>query len=85
MKIRFSKSSKSDYDLSIEYYKKEGENLALRFKSDIKQSLKRIESFPKLYPKINEKVQKCVVSKFPYTIYYTVKADNLYFSNSQPL
>ena len=78
MKIRFSKLSKQDFDISVEYYKKEGENLALRFKSDIKQSLKRIETFPNLYPKINERVQKCVVSKFPYTIYYILKDEIIY-------
>ena len=78
MKIRFSKLSKQDYDLSIEYYKKEGENLVLRFKGDIKQSLKRIETFPNLYPKVNDRVQKCVVSRFPYTVYYTTKDKEIY-------
>lgn len=63
MKIKFSKLSKKDYDEAIAYYKKEDNNLALRYKVDIKQSTKRIENFPNLYPKINERVQKCVVSK----------------------
>ena len=78
MKIKFSKLSKQDYDISTAYYTKESDNLSIRFKSDIKQSLKRIETFPKLYPKINSRVQKCVLSKFPFTIYYTIK-DNIVY------
>lgn len=78
MEIEFSKASKEDYNISIEYYKKESEELALRFKADIKQSINRIELFPTLYPKINDKVHKCVVSKFPYTIYYTILDEIIY-------
>jgi hypothetical protein len=78
MKIRFSKLSKHDYDISILYYKKESDSLSERFKSDIKESIKRIETFPNLYPKINDRVQKCVLSKFPYTIYYTIKDESIY-------
>lgn len=78
MKIRFSKLSKSDYDISVDYYKRESDNLAVRFKNNIKKSIKRIEAFPNLYPKINDRVQKCVVLKFPYTIYYTIKDEDIY-------
>ncbi|MDC0932714.1 type II toxin-antitoxin system RelE/ParE family toxin [Arcobacteraceae bacterium] len=78
MKIKFSKLAKNDFDASVLYYKKESENLASRFKNDIKQSVKRIETFPKLYPKIDNQIQKCVVSKFPFTIYYTIKNDTIY-------
>jgi len=78
MKIKFSKLAKNDFDASVLYYKKESENLASRFKNDIKQSVNRIETFPKLYPKIDTQIQKCVVSKFPFTIYYTIKDDTIY-------
>jgi len=78
MKIEFSKESKNDFDTSLNYYKNESEELASRFRLDIKQSLKRIETFPNLYPKINEKVHKCVVSKFPYTVYYMIKNETIF-------
>ncbi len=78
MQIKFSKLAKNDFDISLLYYIKESENLALRFKNDIKQSIKRIETFPTLYPKVNDRVRKCVVSKFPFTIYYTIKDDIIY-------
>ncbi len=78
MEIKFSKLSKEDFDISIRYYKKESENLALDFKNDIKNSLKRIETFPNLYPKINDRIYKCVVSKFPYTIYYVIEDKIIY-------
>ncbi len=57
MKIKFSKFSKEDFNIAFEYYKKESESLALKFKNDIKQSLKRIETFPRLYPRINDMIQ----------------------------
>jgi hypothetical protein len=78
MKIEFSKASKVDYNISIEYYRNQGDELALRFKADIKQSINRIEMFPNLYPKIDDRVHKCVVSKFPYTIYYIIIDEIIY-------
>ena len=78
MKIEFSSFSKIDYDEAIAYYKRESIELATRFKYDIKQSIKRIETFPNLYPKIEERVHKCVASKFPFTIFYTLKDDTIY-------
>ena len=78
MKIEFSELSKRDFSEAIIYYKNESESLSQRFKNDIKQSTNRIISFPKLYPKINERVQKCVVSKFPFTIFYTIKENIIY-------
>jgi len=57
MKIKFTTLSKVDYDEAINYYKKESINLTNRFKNDIKQSIKLIQSFPKLYPKIDNRVQ----------------------------
>jgi len=53
MQIKFSKLAKNDFDISILYYTKESENLAIRFKNDIKQSIKRIETFSTLYQKVN--------------------------------
>lgn len=78
MKIRFSQASKLDFNESIEYYKTESIDLSIRFKNDIKQSINRIQSFPNLYPKVNDRVQKCVASKFPYTIFYTIKENTIY-------
>lgn len=53
MKIEFSKESKNDFDTSLNYYKNESEELASRFRLDIKQSLKRIETFPNHYQNPN--------------------------------
>jgi plasmid stabilization system protein ParE len=78
MKIEFSEESKQDFDDSFEYYKNENIELANRFKSDIKQSVKRIQTFPNLYPKINNKIHKCVATKFPYTIYYFAKDEKIF-------
>ncbi len=78
MKIKFSKLSKEDFDVSVKYYEKESKSLALAFKNDIKNSLRRIETFPNLYPKINNRIHKCVVSKFPYTIYYVMEDRSIY-------
>lgn len=78
MNIKFTKLSKRDYEKGLEYYLKESENLADRFKADVKQAFQRILTFPNLYPKINERVQKCILSKFPYTIYYTIKDEIIY-------
>jgi len=77
MKIKISKLAKDDFDVALNYYKKQNESLAKRFKIDIKQSINRIGFFPNLYPKVNDRVQKCVIFKFPFTIFYTVIDDDI--------
>jgi len=78
MNIRFSELSKFDFSEALSYYENESTNLSTRFRDDIKQSIDRIKSFPTLYQKENDRVHKCVVSKFPYTIFYTLYQNTIY-------
>lgn len=78
VKIRFTKLSKNDFDEALNYYKKESDALASRFRTDIIQSVNRILSFPHLYPQIAENIHKCVASKFPFTIFYLCKEETIF-------
>lgn len=78
MLIKFSKLAKFDFDEAYQYYKNENDALANKFKSDIQKSISRIKNFPTLYPKIDDRVHKCVASKFPFTIYYLTVDDIIY-------
>ena len=80
MTIKYTTNAKEDFQYSLEYYKNESITLANNFKADIKASINRIKSFPHLYPtaEFNSKIQKCIVSKFPFTLYYTILNDTIF-------
>ena len=78
LKIKFQEHSKYDFTKAKKYYQNQEEKLYEKFKYDLQQSLNRILSFPKLYPNIDTNIRKCVLNKFPYTILYTLKDDNIY-------
>lgn len=43
--------------------------------NDLKESILNIQNFPSLYPNITEKIKRCVLHRFPYSIFYSVKTD----------
>lgn len=78
MKIEFLPFAKVDYDEAIAYYKEIDNNLSLRFKNEIKNSIDRIVDFPNLYQIVKDDIHKCVVHTFPYSIYYIVEEHIIY-------
>lgn len=61
-----------------EYYNLQQPNLGNTFKHDVKDTIDNIIRFPKLYPFIINDIQKVVLHRFPYSIFYSVNEETIF-------
>lgn len=55
-----------------EFYNLQKPTLGDTFKNDIKKSIEHIKEFPYLYPNITDNLKRCVLHRFPYSIFYSI-------------
>lgn len=78
MKVVFSEISKTELEDAISFYELEFEGLGKRFKTEIRSSIKRILRYPRAWPFEGGEIRKCLMSKFPYKILYSIEEDHLF-------
>lgn len=77
MKIEFLPIAKSELYDAIEYYNLQVQGLGLRYKSEAKETIKRISIFPTAWKEVKPKIRRCIMHKFPYNIYYSIQNNSL--------
>ena len=75
MIIKISQKAFFEIEDAKEYYNLQQNNLGDTFKSDLKNSIENIKNFPNLYPNITNDMKRCILHRFPYSIFYTLKQD----------
>lgn len=71
--IKISKLAYCEIDESKDYYNLQKDGLGLDFKSDIFTAVNNIASFPTLYPLISSNIRRCLLHRFPFSIFYAVR------------
>lgn len=72
MKIEILGIAESELDESIQYYEIQQKGLGKRFYSDFKNTLVRIQKFPKANQIIISDIRRCLLKTFPYSIVYEI-------------
>ncbi len=74
-RVLFTGFSENDLIENFQYYDLIDENLAQKFVQEIQNKISKIKQNPNSYFKVSNKyhVRRCVVQKFPYSIYFRVK------------
>ena len=76
MDIEFLKLAQLELDDAFGYYESELQGLGYKFLLEVKNSIKRILSYPKSYQEIGQYSRRCLVQKFPYGIIYQCKKES---------
>ena len=77
MMLRYTDRSKVDIDLTFEWYEKQRRGLGFEFLDCVEVSLKNILTFPEMYEQIYSRFRRCVVRRFPFSIFYTIEGDEI--------
>ncbi|MBS1685376.1 MAG: type II toxin-antitoxin system RelE/ParE family toxin [Bacteroidetes bacterium] len=79
MKLQYSVSilSEAEIDLDTAYIWYEARQIGLgdKFYESVNQSVQSIAKTPKIYQEVYKGYRRCVISKFPYGIYYQILPD----------
>ncbi|MCK5675018.1 MAG: type II toxin-antitoxin system RelE/ParE family toxin [Spirochaetales bacterium] len=77
-KVIFSEFAKLELEEAELYYEFQQEGLGNKFKIAIKKGIKRILQFPLSWSLEKDEVRKCLLSRFPYKILYSIEEDHIF-------
>jgi len=63
--------------LAFEWYEKQRRGLGFEFLDCIEKSLNNILSFPDLYAKCYSNFRRCVIRRFPFSIFYATESEEI--------
>jgi plasmid stabilization system protein ParE len=74
MNLRYTDRSKNDIELTFEWYEKQRQGLGFEFLDCVEASLNNILNFPELYGVCYSDFRRCVIRRFPFSIFYTIES-----------
>ena len=75
--IEISEYAHSEIDDAREFYNLQKDGLGDDFKYDVFLAITNIATFPNLYPNINTNVKRCLLHRFPYSIFYAIREQSV--------
>ncbi|MDP2682610.1 MAG: type II toxin-antitoxin system RelE/ParE family toxin [Deltaproteobacteria bacterium] len=73
MILRYTDRSIVDVELAFEWYEKQRRGLGFEFLDCVEVSLNSILSFPEMYAICYSNFKRCVIRRFPFSIFYTIE------------
>ena len=77
MKVKFLTPASNEVRESIAYYNEQREGLGLEFAFELKQTLLRMKHHPLAWAPLSDRVRRCRINRFPYSVIYEVRHDTL--------
>ena len=81
MKLKYTDRSLEDIDNAVTWYEYQRKGLGFEFLDCIEVAIERILRFPELYEKQYKNFRRCVIGRFPFSVYYTIE-DNILIIHS---
>lgn len=78
MRIRFAEAAYNELNDACDWFDRQQAGLGLRFRSDVREATLRIAGSPLLFPVEREEVRRYVMNRFPYTLRYVLRGDEVW-------
>ena len=77
MKMSFLAAARNEEREAAAWYRKENPELALRFRSELKQTLTRVTTNPNQFPLIGFRERRALLAVFPYAVLFEAIDDEI--------
>jgi len=77
MKLYYTDRATNDIEISIVWYERQRKGLGLDFLDVIEGCIKSIVDNPKLYAILYSNFRRCIIRRFPFSIFYTLEPDKI--------
>lgn len=78
MRIRFAEAAKDELNDACDWYERQQSGLGARFRSDVREASLLIAKSPLLFPVELEDVRRYVMTRFSYTLRYTLRSEEVW-------
>jgi len=73
VRLRYTQRAKDDVEFAFEWYEKQRRGLGFEFLDCIEIAIKGILTFPEMYRLCYSNFRRCLVRRFPFSIFYTIE------------
>lgn len=77
MRIRYTERARSDIESAFEWYERQRRGLGFEFLSCIELAINGLLDFPELYQIYYASFRRCVIRRFPFSIFYAIEDDEI--------
>ena len=77
MILHYTDKAKDDVQVAFAWYERQRRGLGFEFLDCIEASLTGILRFPEMYEKIYADFRRCIVRRFPFSIFYTIEGNDI--------
>ena len=78
MQVIFSPQAQSELDDAVDYYDLQQAELGAQFLDVVERAATRIGRTPMQWPVTQNDVRRCLLRRFPYSLFYSVETDHVY-------
>lgn len=78
MQFEFSPEARAEFEEGENYYERQLVGLGARFRTDVREALARLRSWPLAAPIERGDIRRLVLTRFPYKLLYSVELDRIY-------
>ncbi|MBI5193777.1 MAG: type II toxin-antitoxin system RelE/ParE family toxin [Nitrospirae bacterium] len=78
MTFSFHPEAAAEFNESIEYYEECEQGLGYDFSIEVFNCIQKIVNYPTAWPVIEEDVRRCLVTRFPYGIVYSIEQSGIF-------
>lgn len=79
MLIRFAEAANNELNDACDWFEQQQAGLGVRFRDEVREATLRIARYPLLFPVELEDVRRYVMNRFPYTLRYVLRGDEVWF------
>jgi toxin ParE1/3/4 len=81
MPVIFHAEAKAELRAATRYYEEQRKGLGREFRTAVEAAIERIQRTPQAFPPYgDEGARKCLVGRFPYTIFYVELEDSIWIA-----
>lgn len=77
MDVRFSSLAVEELDDAALYYEQEQPGVGTRFLAAVEDAVRQLARMPTLWPLVDGDIRRCVLRRFPYSVFYAVEPDHV--------
>ncbi len=78
--VDFDDEARAEFDAAAAYYEAQRAGLGDDFVAEVEQAVQRISQMPQAFSPFGNGGRKCVLRRFPYTVYFLERDDRVWIA-----
>lgn len=77
MNLRYTEQAKQDLTSAFGWYESQQKGLGFAFLDNVETAIQNLRKFPKMYEMVYANYRRCVIRRFPFSIFYTIELNEV--------